>query len=49
MAINLRLLASGNVARLRIASDEPAAEPPALVEDTGLKAADEPVSDAEAA
>jgi transposase-like protein len=49
MAINLRLLAFGNVARLEPASDEPAAEPPALIEDTGLKPADEPVPDAEAA
>jgi len=48
-AINLRLLASGNVARLRIASDEPAAEPAALVEDTGFKPADEPVPKTEAA
>jgi len=48
-AINIRLLASGMVSRLQIASDEPAAEPPALVEDTGLKPPDEPVPDAEAA
>lgn len=41
MAINLRLLAEGKVPRLAIASAVPGAEPPALVEDTGLKPADE--------
>ena len=49
MAINIRMLAEGKVARLANASGEPAAEPPALVEDTGLKPADEPGPDAEAA
>ena len=49
MAINIRMLAAGNVRRLENASAEPTAEPPALVEDTGLKSTDEPVPDAEAA
>jgi transposase-like protein len=48
-AINIRLLASGMVSRLQIASGEPAAEPPALIEDTGLKPADQPVPNAETA
>jgi hypothetical protein len=49
IAINIRMLAEGKIRRLANASDEPAAEPPALVEDTGLKPADEPGPDAEAA
>lgn len=49
MAINIRMLAEGKIARLAIASGVPAGEPPTLVEDTGLKPADEPVPDAEAA
>src|SRR5437868_577743 len=48
MAINIRFLAEGKVRRLVNASGAPAGEPPALVEDTGLKP-DEPVPDAEAA
>ena len=44
MAINIAMLANGRIPRLVIASGEPAAEPPALVEDTGLKRADEPVT-----
>ena len=49
MAINIRMLAEGKIARLAVANGVPAAEPSALVEDTGLKPADEPVPDAEAA
>jgi len=49
MAINIRFLAEGKVRRLAIPSGVPSAEPPALVEDTGLKSVDEPVPDAEAA
>jgi len=49
MAINIRTLAEGKIGRLAIASGVPAAEPPALVEDTGLKPDDKPVPDAEAA
>jgi hypothetical protein len=49
MAINIRMLAEGKVRRLADAGSLPAAEPPALVEDTGLKPADEPVPGAEAA
>jgi transposase-like protein len=49
MAINIAMLANGRLPRLLIKSGEPAAEPSALVEDTGLKPADEPVPDAEAA
>jgi len=45
MAINIRLLAEGMSGDVAIASDEPAAEPPALVEDTGSKLADGPVTD----
>ena len=45
-AINIRLLAGGQVRRLDIASGVPAAEPPALVQDTGLKSTDEPVPNA---
>jgi transposase-like protein len=48
-AINIRLLASGMVSRLQIASGTPAKESPSLLEDTGLKPADEPVPDADAA
>ena len=39
MAINIRLLAEGKVRRLANAGDVPAAQPPALVEDTGLNPA----------
>jgi len=49
MAINVRLLAEGKVRRLVNASGVPAAEPPALLEDTGSKLADGPVPGAEAA
>jgi hypothetical protein len=49
MAINIRMLAEGMVGRVAIASAEPAAEPPAPVQDTGLKPADEPVPNVEAA
>ena len=45
-AINIKLLANGNLPRLVIKSGEPAAEPPALVEDRGLKPADEPLPNA---
>jgi len=46
MAINIRMLAEGKIGRLANASAVPAAEPPALVEDTGLKSTDEPVPNA---
>jgi len=46
MAINIRLLAGGMVSRLQIDSGEPAAQPPALVDDAELKPADEPVPNA---
>jgi len=49
MAINIRMLAEGKIARLANAGGVTAAEPPALVQDTGLKSTDEPVPDAEAA
>ncbi len=48
MAINIRMLAEGKIGRLANASAVPAAEPPALVEDTGLKSTDGPVAGAEA-
>ncbi len=44
MAINIRMLAEGKIRRLADAGGVPAAEPPALVEDTGLKSTDEPVT-----
>jgi len=43
------MLANGRIPRLVIGSGEPAAEPPVLVQDAGLKPADEPVPDAETA
>src|SRR5438552_16647437 len=42
MAINIRFLAEGKIPRLAIPSGVPAAEPPALVEGTGLKSTDGP-------
>ena len=45
MAINIRMLAEGKMPRLAIPSGVPATQPPALIEGTGLKAADEPVTD----
>jgi hypothetical protein len=44
-AINIAMLTNGRIPRLVIDSGEP----PALVQNTGLKPADEPVPDAEAA
>ena len=49
MAINIRMLAEGKIGRLANAGGVPAAEPPALVQDTGLKFTDQPVPGAEAA
>jgi len=48
MAINIRMLAEGKIPRLQIASAELAAEPPTLVQDTGLKSTDGPVPGAAA-
>jgi hypothetical protein len=49
MAINIRMLAEGMAGRVSIAKGVPAAQLPALAEDTGLKSTDGPVSGAKAA